>query len=221
MSLSDDVAEYYSAMAGEYDVTAGYTDPAAEERRLPIKRRFQKALSGKDVLEIACGTGYWTEVISVTARSVLAVDVNQRMISIARKRFSSAANVRCQVADVYTLNGISGHFTGAFAHWWWSHIPRPRIRTFLTTLHGKLASGAFVLFADQLPYDWKNRRSDEDGNLLEERILANGLKFEIVKNFPSEQEIVRSLSGIAEGVTYREYPEGRYWTVCYNVRKWR
>jgi len=219
MSLSDDVAEYYSAMAGEYDVTAGYMDSVAEERRFPIKTRFQKGFRGKDVLEIACGTGYWTRVISATARSVLAVDINETMISIARKRLSSAPNVRCQVADAYTLKEISGHFTGTFAHWWWSHIPKSRIRPFLNTLHRKLVPGAFVLFADQLPYDWKNRRYDEGGNLLEERILASGLKFEIVKNFPSRQEIVHNLSGIAEEVAYREYPEGHYWTVCYSVKE--
>jgi protein-L-isoaspartate O-methyltransferase len=183
--------------------------------------RFRETLKGHDILEIACGTGYWTEVISATARSVLATDIDPVMISIAHKRLSSVANVRCQVADAYLLVGVSGPFTAAFSHWWWSHVPKSRIRRFLTVLQAKLMPGAFVLFADQLAYEWRNRRQDEEGNLLEERTLRNGRKFEIVKNFPTEKEIIHELTGIAERVTYREYPEGRYWTVSYNTKGYR
>jgi demethylmenaquinone methyltransferase/2-methoxy-6-polyprenyl-1,4-benzoquinol methylase len=217
MSLTENVARYYSARAEEYDVSAGYTDMPAEELRAPIKARFQDALKGHDVLEIACGTGYWTEAIAASANRVLATDIDPGMISIARRRLSSLTNVRCQVADAYSLHGVPGGFTAAFAHWWWSHIPKSRIRSFLTVLHSRLIPGAQVLFADQLPYDWRNFRYDEEGNRLEVRTLGSGARFEIVKNFPSEQEIIDGLSGIAEGIVYREYPEGQYWTLTYKV----
>jgi SAM-dependent methyltransferase len=221
MSLVNNVAEYYSACASVYDDTAGYTNPVSEWLRIPIKARYQQVLAGHNVLEIACGTGYWTEVIAKTAQSVLATDVNPSMISIARNRLSGVKKVKFQVADAYSLDGVPEGFTAAFAVWWWSHVPKSRLKDFLLTLHSKLQPGAFVLFVDQLStaYEGKNRHHDGEGNWLEERCLRNGRSFKVVKNFPSEREILNILRGIAEDTCYREYPEEHSWGVCYRVKK--
>jgi SAM-dependent methyltransferase len=215
----EDVADYYAARAFEYDKTAGYEDPVAERLRDPIKRRYQSAFAGHDVLEIACGTGYWTEVIAGTARSVLATDINPEVISIAGRRLRGANNVRFIVADAYSLDGVPDGFTAAFAVWWWSHVPRSRIAGFLSTLHAKLRPTAFVLFADQLEYGASNRHRNAEGDLLEERTLADGRRFRVVKNFPTEHEIRAALAGVSEDVRYTEYPDERNWNVSYRVKK--
>lgn len=216
--LSADVTEYYAARVGEYDVTAGYCDLGAEQRRASIKARFHAVLRGLDVLEIACGTGYWTAEIATVARSIVAIDVNPVMVAAAEKRLSPAANVRCMVADAYSLDRVPGGFNAAFANWWWSHVPKCRLRSFMTTLHTKLIPGAFVLFADQLPYVWEARRRDKDGNILEARKVWNGAAFEIVKNFPTKPEIVQVLRGIAHTIVYREFQHEGQWTVSYKTR---
>ena len=147
----DDVADYYAALAPEYDVTAGYTDAEAEGLREPIKARFRQAFRSRNVLEIACGTGYWTEVVGEAAASVLALDITPAALTQAQARCSRLPHVRFQIADAYTLEGVRGDFDAAFAHWWWSHMPRARVRDFLSSLHAKLAPGALVLFRDHLP----------------------------------------------------------------------
>ena len=218
MSLSDSVEAYYKARAEEYDVSAGYADAVAEELRAPIKLRFQEAMRDHDVLEIACGTGYWTSVIAETAKSVLATDIDPKMISSASEKLSSRGNVQCRVADAYTLDGIEGAFTAAFSHWWWSHIPKSRLGDFLSVLHRKLTPGAIVLFSDSLPFGSNKERYDTDGNRLEERILQDGRRFEVVKNYPTEQEIMDVLSGLAEDIVYSEYPEQRKWELAYQIK---
>jgi len=161
--------------------------------------------------------GVLDRVIAVAARSVLATDVDPGMISLARSRLSSVGNVRCQIADAYTLGGVHGCFTAAFPHWWWSHVPKSRVREFLRVLHGTLIPGALVVFADQLPYEWADRRRDQEGNSLERRTLRDGSSWEIVKNFPTEDEIAAQLAGLAGQANYREFPESGYWALTYNA----
>ena len=101
--LARAVADYYAARALEHDQTSGYCDPEAEPLRAAAKARYQERFLGLDVLEIACGTGYWTEVVAQVARTVLATDVCEQMLASARQRLAGFGNVRFQVADAYSL----------------------------------------------------------------------------------------------------------------------
>ena len=219
MSLVDDVARYYAARAPVYDETAGYMDPEAERRRLPIKARLREMFCGHTVLEIACGTGYWTSTVGEVADSVLAVDINPSLLSQAEDRCKHLPNVAFQVADAYTLADVPAEFSAAFGIWWWSHMPKERIPAFLAALHGKLLPGAFALFVDQLPYDGPARRQDAVGNILEQRPLPDASSVEIVKNFPTEEDIRQALSGIADNVQFTERPSERSWDLTYNTKR--
>ncbi len=220
MALEDDVIRYYDARAGEYDVSAGYTGADAELLRAPTKARYKEFVEGHDVLEIACGTGYWTASIAETARTVLATDANASVLDIARKRLAPFSNVTCQQADAYSLEGVREGFTAAFGIWWWSHMPRASWRCFVERVHAKLQPGAVVLFVDQLPsaYDAKNRRCEGE-DVVEERVVSGQDTYTVLKNFPAESELHDLLSDIADGVQYIERPEEHSWNLTYTVRK--
>jgi protein-L-isoaspartate O-methyltransferase len=217
MSHEENVVKYYNERASVYDITAGYANPEAEKLREPIKARFHETFRGRKVLEISCGSGYWTAVIGEAAESVFAIDISRSLLEQAQKRCAHQTNVSFQLADAYTLEGVPGGFNAAFGHGWWSHIPKKNIRTFLTALHSKLEPGAFVLFNDQLPYSGFYRKQDADGNTIEQRILPNARSFMIIKNFPDEKEITNALSGFAEDVKYTQPPKEDHWEVVYRV----
>jgi len=216
--LVDMVVKYYAERADVYDETAGYTDEVAEELRCPSKERYRRLFAGHDVLEIACGSGYWTQVVGEVANSVLAIDINEPMIAQARRRCRHLPQVSFQICDAFSLRGVSDRFTAAFAVWWWSHIPRSEITSFLIALHSKLAPGAPVLFTDQLRYDGPCRRVDADGNVIESRSLPDGRMFEVVKNFPTAAEVAEALGTMANNVEYVARTEEKSWTVTYTTR---
>ena len=221
-ATSDETARYYAARAPEYDLSAGYLTLDADPVRVAKKRRFQQTFQGHDVIEIACGTGYWTEVLAKTAESVVGIDVNPEMISRAQTRCEPLPHVKFRLADAYSLGPEAGTFTAAFAVWWWSHIPRTRVREFLRSLHRRLIPGALVLFSDQLEYEVPRvdgmatqRRKDSSGDTIERRVLSNGQAHDIVKNFPSERELVAAVSGFGTDIQYREWPGEKHWELTY------
>jgi hypothetical protein len=82
-----------------------------------------------------------------------------------------------------------------------------------------LKPGGFVLFVDQLPYSRQVLRQDDQGNTIEKRSLPDGRSFEIVKNFPTEEDVQKTLVGIADNIKYIERPDEKSWNVIYNVKK--
>ena len=213
-----DIIKYYEEIIPQYERLAGYYDPEAEKMREQMKRRWQALLKGHDVLEVACGTGYWTEAIAEVATHLTATDINEKMLAVTRERLKEFDNVEFIQMDAYTLDKVEGLFSAAFAHWWWSHIPKTKIRSFLETLHTRLEDGSPVLFSDHLPdycgVGFKISYND-DGDRIEERIMTNGNKHYVIKNFLTEEEAQQHLSGIAKDVQYTAY--ANHWELFYRT----
>ena len=114
---------YYSARAPEYDQvylkTERQSDLAAICEWLPPK------FSGASIIEVACGTGYWTQFLSPIAAHVLAIDTAPETLAIAKTRILDD-NVTFLVSDAYTLPSLCGPFDAAFAGFWFSHVPKAR-----------------------------------------------------------------------------------------------
>lgn len=222
MSLIDEMQEYYARRAPEYDTSMGYDDPNRVASLAGAIGSVTRQLAGRQVLEIACGPGFWTQRVAGVAgvaADILATDFNDTTLAEARGK-SFDGNVRFARADAYTLDDIPGGFDGAFAVDWFAHVPRSRIPAFLTTLHAHLVPGARVVLCDQTPgaASWEST-FDTEGNHVQERTL-HGTRYRVIKNFFDETELAAMFAPYAarEGWSIERFPECRRMVVGYTLR---
>lgn len=210
---------YYDRHAPCHDACMSYSDNQHMEQLLkPIVETVVPYIADRAVLEIACGTGNWTEVLAKRASSVLAVDSSTAVLDIARKKLKHLKNVTFQEADAYTLEGITGSFEVAFASDWWSHMPISSIRLFLENLHKRLGTGSRIIFIDMTMREvFENEivYYDADGNRVSLRSLPDGGEFEVIKNFPLKNDLLTILKGSADDISFFEFEPLKRWMITY------
>ena len=191
--MTDDLlasqAGYYRRRAGEYDATA-YGD--LEAARVRIARLVGEMRPTGTVLEIACGTGLWTESLAGVAETVTAIDVAPEAVAIARNRVRSS-NVTFEVADVFSWT-TAKQFDVIFFSAWLSHVPMSRFERFWTMLGQLLVEGGRVLFVDE-HVDERAKETYLTGEIVE-RQLQDGSRYRIVKNFIDPEPLERRLRAI-------------------------
>jgi len=183
----DETTVYYERRAGEYDRIYGL---AHWQRDLAVLDDVVATFAaGRRVLEAACGTGYWTQCLARTAAYVCAVDVNGATLEVARTRAYEPGAVSFVQADVYRALPLAARFDGGFAGLWLSHVDVRRMPAFLDAFHTALAPGSAVMLFDERESESRGRataRVDAAGNRYEKRRLADGSRFEILKNWYDE-----------------------------------
>lgn len=207
--------DYYQRRADEYD--AIYRKPERQADLRHIEQWLPSEFTGRDVLEIACGTGYWTRFIAATARSVHATDLAAAPLAIARQRVPGT-NVSFALRDAHDPTPVAPPVDAAFAGFWWSHVPRQSLPAFLAALHGALQPGARVVFLDNRFVAGSSTPlscTDANGDTWQQRRLADGSGHRVMKNFPDEDEVRRCLAGRAGAVTYHRWEH--YWAVAYDL----
>src|SRR6185369_1018936 len=78
--------EYYDRRAPEYESIYGRDDAVRREEQSALAAVIREAARDRDVLDVACGTGYWTKEAAATARSAVGVDASPAMLEEARAK---------------------------------------------------------------------------------------------------------------------------------------
>jgi len=190
----DKLASYYAQRASEYERI--YAKPERQPDLRALEARIQKMFAGRKVLELACGTGYWTPFIASSAAQVTALDLNDEVLEIARTK-KHADKVEFVKGSAYDIPDLGRTHDALFAGFWWSHVPLQKLDGFLTDVASRIKPGALIAFLDNRYVQGSSTplaRRDAQGNAYQLRSLDDGSTHEVLKNFPSESELIQRAS---------------------------
>jgi demethylmenaquinone methyltransferase/2-methoxy-6-polyprenyl-1,4-benzoquinol methylase len=211
-TILDDQIAYYRARAHEYDqwfLREGRYDRGPEHRAewlseiQVIRRALSAAISDSDALELACGTGLWTEQLARENHHVYAVDASPETIAINRNRLR-ADNVDYEVADIFSW-APTRQFDAVFFAFWLSHVPSHRFERFWETVRKAVKTNGWVFFVDSLLEQTSTARDHpavDDSGVVRRR-LNDGREFDIVKVFYEPAELEARLAALGWHGTVR------------------
>ena len=155
---------YYDQRAAEYDewylrrgLFAMREDRERWDAELRALAERVRGFGAGRLLEIACGTGWWTRHLACRAR-VVALDYSAAMLGVTRERLRAAGlAARLIRADAYALPLPPNSFDSCFIGCWMSHVPYVRLPDFLAGVRKVLTRSAAVMVIDTAPPPGENR----------------------------------------------------------------
>ena len=206
---------YYGERAPEYDDwwfrRGRYAlDAETEARWFADVRELEAALDAfeprGDVLELAAGTGLWTQRLLRHADRVTAVDAAAEVLDLNRARTGAAAEY--VLADVFEWEPPRA-FDVCFFGFWHSHVPSGRFASFWQLVGRALKPHGRVFLVD-------NARLGDSGHLVAasgevaRRRLSDGREFDIVKRFWEPAELEREIAEVGWDVSVRTTTNGYF-----------
>ena len=197
--LIDEQIEYYRQRAPEYDATATPPgDPLARYGQ-ELEASLHAFRPGGNVLEIACGTGGWTQRLLRHASAITALDSSLEMIRLARARIRDDPRVRFVEADVFAWEPEDAYDVVVFANWL-SHVPPSRFDEFWDLVRRALVPSGRVFLMDEIEDAWRHEEFPQPEELAEHpsapivrRTLRDGRAFHVVKVFWNAVELESKL----------------------------
>lgn len=212
---------YYRARAGEYDewfLRQGRYDHGTElnqrwfDEIAVAVRALEVFHPTGDVLELAAGTGLWTQHLARTAASITCVDSSPEVLTLNRERLAGA-NVRYIQADLFAWQP-DRRYDVVFFSFWLSHVPPDRFESFWEMVHAALKPAGRVFFVDALYDDTstaRDHRLEGAHAATLTRRLNDGREYRIVKVFHEPEALARRLASLGWDVSVT--PTGRYFYV--------
>jgi SAM-dependent methyltransferase len=190
--MKDDTVNYYRARAAEYEQIYYREVPARRKELADDVTRLSPLATGRNVLEFACGTGYWTHVMSETARHITAVDISAEMLAEARKK-PLGCPVEFMEGDMFAQALPPHSFDLIALGFWFSHQPRQEYNKLFDLLDLCRTPDARIWLIDNNPpaegHNTDSAGTDSFGNNYKQRFLNDGTSYVILKNYFSRDEL--------------------------------
>jgi SAM-dependent methyltransferase len=208
---------YYRARAAEYEewfLRQGRYDrgPALNARWFAEVGEVAAALDrfglAGDMLELACGTGLWTERLLPHARSLTAVDASPEVIALNRGRLGSA-DVTYVHADLFQWEPPASSYDVVFFSFWVSHVPPERFEAFWRLVARALRPRGrfFLIDSRREPSSTAvDHRLPDRSAVTQSRRLNNGREFEIYKIYYEPDHLTGRLESLGWSASVSETP---------------
>jgi len=144
--------KYWSKFANTFDEDQAYIVGGAVQRQAIIDR-----LSGErdlgELIELGCGAGFYTKVLAANASHVMATDLSDEMLAVARTQLKDLQNVTVAKADCEKTDFPDGKFGSVFMANL-IHIIENPLKT-LQESHRILKNGGLLLIVNHTGYGMK------------------------------------------------------------------
>jgi demethylmenaquinone methyltransferase/2-methoxy-6-polyprenyl-1,4-benzoquinol methylase len=224
MSMNEQVSEnvlaemrdYYRARAAEYDEwfyrkgrydrSPGHNKQWFDEVELTREALRATQIAG-DILELAPGTGIWTEQLLPNVSTITAVDASEEMIEINRAKVGSE-RVSYVLGDLFNWQPMRTYDV-VFFGFWLSHVPVERLDSFLRMVAMALKPGGKVFFVDsrrEASSTAANHILPEEQEQTMVRKLNDGREYQIVKIFYEPAWLEQRFAAAGLQVSVKETP---------------
>jgi ubiquinone/menaquinone biosynthesis C-methylase UbiE len=188
--ITNQLTQYYAVNADNYDQV--YAQEARFDDLDDLQEMIAELFDGHKVLELGCGTAYWTDLIAEVAESVYATDILPEMIALAETRGLDEDIVSFGVMDAFDLpDGMQGEYTAVFIGNLWRHVRREQQEKYLKTLRAKLGKDVLLVVLDESAVDGETviARTDADGNTYQIVTADDGQRYEILQNYLTDSTL--------------------------------
>lgn len=136
--------------------SAGYADAYLQERsssawffgrRKAIVSSFLRSLEGGQILDVGCGPGIYAEVCIGQGFRYQGIDISERMIHEAQKRFGGLPGVEFTVGSMQHLVFPSNHFDGLLCLGALEYVPEQERESYLRELIRVVKPNGILIFS--------------------------------------------------------------------------
>jgi demethylmenaquinone methyltransferase/2-methoxy-6-polyprenyl-1,4-benzoquinol methylase len=196
--------DYYDQRADEYDEWylregrfAGRPDPERWHAEVARLRERVAGFGHGQLLEIAAGTGWWTQHLARRA-AVTAIDYAPAMLArLGRRLRAHGLRADRLRADAYDLPLAAAQFDCCFFGFWLSHVPYARLGGFLAELRRVVRPGGQLMVVDSAPTDAGQAPGVE---YFHERVLNDGSRHAVLKILHTPETIAAALAPLGRVV---------------------
>ena len=107
--LAEEFIKFWAELANRYD--SAIDNIMGEKIRLKIREKLNEENNLGNLLELGCGTGYFTETLAGKSENIISTDISEEMLSIARGKLNG---FEFQVMNCQDIKFDEGTFDTVF-----------------------------------------------------------------------------------------------------------